>query len=40
MKAHVMINGSSNMLYNNGIDSKDIWSEVNRFFVKEKKTST
>ena len=24
------------MLYNNGIASRDIWSEVSRFFIKEK----
>ena len=24
------------MLYNNGIESRDIWSEVSRFFMKEK----
>ena len=23
------------MLYNNGIESRDIWSEVSRFFMKE-----
>ena len=32
----VTINGSPNMLYNNGIESQDIWSEVSRFFMKEK----
>ena len=31
----VTINGSPNMLYNNGIESRDIWSEVSRFFMKE-----
>ena len=35
-KISVTINGSPNMLYNNGIESRDIWSEVNRFFMKEK----
>jgi len=35
-KVDVTVNGSPNMLYNNGIESKDIWGEVNRFFVKEK----
>ena len=34
-KISVMINGSPNMLYNNGIGSQDIWSEVSRFFMKE-----
>ena len=24
------------MLYNNGIDSRDIWSKVSQFFMKEK----
>ena len=24
------------MIYNNGIESRDIWSEVSRFFMKEK----
>ena len=32
----VTVNGSPNMLYNNGIESQDIWSEVSRFFMKEK----
>ena len=32
----VTINGSPNMIYNNGIESRDIWSEVSRFFMKEK----
>ena len=35
-KISVTINGSPNMIYNNGIESRDIWSEVSRFFVKEK----
>ena len=35
-KISVMVNGSPNMLYNNGIESQDIWSEVSRFFMKEK----
>ena len=35
-KISVTINGSPNMLYNNGIVSRDIWSEVSRFFIKEK----
>ena len=34
-KFSVPINGSPNMLYNNGIESRDIWSEVSRFFMKE-----
>jgi len=24
------------MLYNNGIEGKDMWEEAHRFFVKEK----
>ena len=35
-KISVTINGSPNMLYNNGVESQDIWSEVSRFFMKEK----
>ena len=35
-KISVTINGSPNMLYNNGIESQAIWSEVGRFFMKEK----
>ena len=35
-KISVAINGSPNMIYNNGIESRDIWSEVSRFFMKEK----
>ena len=35
-KISVTINGSPNMLYNNGIESRDIWSEVSRFFMKQK----
>ena len=35
-KISVTINGSPNMLYNNGIECRDIWSEVNRSFMKEK----
>ena len=34
-KISVTINGSPNMLYNNGIEARDIWSEVSRFFMKE-----
>ena len=35
-KVRVTINGSPNMLYNEGIESQGIWSEVSRFFMKEK----
>ena len=30
------INGSPNMLYNNGIESEDAWRQASRFFMKEK----
>ena len=35
-KVRVTINGSPNILYNNGIESQDIWKEISRFFMKEK----
>ena len=35
-KVSVTINGSPNMLYNEGIVSTDLWAEASRFFVKEK----
>ena len=35
-KVSVTINGSPNMLYNNGIESRDAWTQVSRFFLKEK----
>ena len=35
-KISVTINGSPNMLYDSGIEIEDIWSEVSRFFMKEK----
>ena len=35
-KISVTINGSPNMLYNNGIENQDVWLEVSRFFMKEK----
>ena len=35
-KVSVMINGSPNMLYNNDIESRDAWTQVSRFFMKEK----
>ena len=31
-KASVTVNGSPNMLYNNGIEGKDFWEEAYRFF--------
>ena len=34
-KVRVTINGSPNMVYNNGIESQDIWEEVSRFFMKQ-----
>ena len=36
MKVSVTINGSPNMVYNNGIEGKNMWEEAHRFFVKEK----
>ena len=35
-KVSVTINGSPNMLFNNGIESRDAWRQVSRFFMKEK----
>jgi len=35
-KISVTINGSPNKLYSKGIESRDIWREVSRFFMKEK----
>jgi len=35
-KVSVTINGSPNMIYNNGVEGKDIWEETHHFFVKEK----
>jgi len=35
-KVSVTINGSPNMIYNNGIKDKDMREEASRFFVKEK----
>ena len=35
-KVSIMINGSPNMIYNNGVEGKDMWEEAQRFFVKEK----
>ena len=35
-KVSVTINGSPNMLYNNGIESEDAWRQASRFFMKEK----
>jgi len=32
----VTINGSSNMIYSNGIEGKDMWEDAHPFFVKEK----
>ena len=34
-KVRVTVNGTPNMLYNDGIQSEDIWAEVSRFFMKE-----
>ena len=35
-KVSVTINGSPNMLCNNSIESRDAWTQVSRFFMKEK----
>jgi len=35
-KVSVTINGSPNMIYDNGLEGKDMWEEAHRFFVKEK----
>ena len=34
-KIKVTINGSPNTLYNEGMESQDLWSEVSRFFMKQ-----
>ena len=34
---HVTINGSPNRIYNNGIDGKDMWTEISRFFGTKNK---
>jgi len=34
-KVSVTVNGSPNMLFNDGIEGKDMWEEASRFFVKE-----
>ena len=36
-KISVTINGSPNMLYNNSIESRGIWREISRFFMKGKR---
>ncbi|XP_020628375.1 uncharacterized protein LOC110065572 [Orbicella faveolata] len=35
-KVSVTVNGSPNMLYNDGIEGKDMWEEARNLFVKEK----
>jgi len=35
-KVKVTINGSPNMIYNEGIVGTDLWREARRFFVREK----
>ena len=35
-KVHVTINGSPNMVYNNGIESEDAWRQASRFLMKQK----
>jgi len=39
-KVSVTINGSPNMISNNGIEGKDVWEKAHRFFVKNIKPST
>ena len=39
-KINVTVNGSPNMLYNNGIESQDIWSEVQPLFHERKLKTT
>ena len=35
-KVSVTVNGSPNMIFNNGIEGKDMWEEARNLFVKEK----
>jgi len=35
-KVSVTVNGSPNMLYNNGVEGKDMWEEARNMFVKER----
>ena len=37
LKAILLLLGSPKMLYNNGIEGKDMWEEAHRLFVKKKK---
>ena len=37
-KVNITINGSPNRVYNNGIDDKDMWGEVSRFFKAKRGT--
>lgn len=36
-KINVTVNGSPSMLYNNGLEGRDIWEEVNCFFLSKEK---
>ena len=36
-KVHVTINSSPNKIYNNGIDSSDMWDEISQFFGTKNK---
>ena len=36
-KVHVIINSSPNKIYNNGIDSSDMWDEISQFFGTKNK---
>ena len=40
LKAILLLFGSPKMLYNNGIEGKDMWEEAHRLFVKKKKIKT
>jgi len=33
---NVTVNGSPNRVYNNGIEGKDRWQEISRFFANQK----
>ena len=35
-KVSVTVNGSPNRVYNNGIEGKDMWQEISRFFANQK----
>ena len=39
-KVHVTINGSPNMLYNNGIESEDAWRQASPIFYETRTQTT